>query len=308
MLTASTRFEHPSCTLFASAALVGDVAVHGIERMGLQYDSRLAPAAATAPTQRTVLYIVTEGVFWPDSDERPTMGPSVWLVSQDDLEGASRTRRRSLFTGGDRFSSVTLSVSRSVLEHSWGTPPLRLAHEEELIDVAREYLALVRSGDARRPIVLHRLLQVVHRDHGIAHEATARPASRSARRLWSALGTFYDRFELNPSLAQLGALAELSERQSNRLVRDWLVRFGLPSESWRALTLRWRLKAAVLLLSSQGLTVSEVAAAVGYSSAEALAAALRAERLRSPRAIRELFATGTRPVISERDLSRGEEP
>jgi transcriptional regulator GlxA family with amidase domain len=70
-------------------------------------------------------------------------------------------------------------------------------------------------------------------------------------------------------------------------VQSFLPSFGIPGTTWRDASHRLRVKCALLLLSAEDASVSEVAASAGYASAEALGRAFRDAGLDAPSRIQE---------------------
>jgi len=106
-------------------------------------------------------------------------------------------------------------------------------------------------------------------------------------RPWRAVRRLAERFALSATLGELGALAEVSGRQVDRFVSEFTRAFPMSGGGWRAVTVHFRLKTAVLFLSAEDATIAEVAHAVGYGSADAMAKAFRDAGVPSPSTIRE---------------------
>ena len=60
--------------------------------------------------------------------------------------------------------------------------------------------------------------------------------------------------------------------------------------SWRSLTRRWRVKLALLFLGAEGVSVEEIARAVGYGSSSAMGRAFRDLGMEAPSEIQEAIA------------------
>ncbi|HSO33500.1 MAG TPA: helix-turn-helix domain-containing protein [Labilithrix sp.] len=93
----------------------------------------------------------------------------------------------------------------------------------------------------------------------------------------------------------LGELAALSPRQLQRALRDFSERYGVNSGNWRDVRNRLRLQIAAALLSVEEVSVSDIAAEVGYASAPALARAFAAIGFPTPTALRQALRDGSLP-------------
>lgn len=96
-------------------------------------------------------------------------------------------------------------------------------------------------------------------------------------------------------LAHLGSRAtafhlsdatDLSPRQLQRILGDFIERYGLNARSWRDLRNRWRVKVAIVLLAYPDMSLETIAKEVGYGSASALVRAMAAFGLPGPTKLR----------------------
>jgi AraC-like DNA-binding protein len=83
--------------------------------------------------------------------------------------------------------------------------------------------------------------------------------------------------------------ARLTERQVRRDVVRMQENFDLFDHGFREVVHRWRLTAAVLLLSAPNLSATEVAGAVGYGSLTAMGRAFKQAHLPSPSQVRRML-------------------
>jgi len=88
------------------------------------------------------------------------------------------------------------------------------------------------------------------------------------------------------SSLNLAEVAELSPRQLQRVVEDLAARYGINAGNWRDMRNRWRIQIGAVLLSVPELTLSEIAAEVGYASPAALARAFAHAGLPPPSELR----------------------
>jgi AraC-like DNA-binding protein len=119
-----------------------------------------------------------------------------------------------------------------------------------------------------------------------------RGPARPIERLWSAIAPRLERLALSTKLDDLGRAAGLSSSQVNRETQRLLAVFGLVGPGLRSLLHRARLKAAIVFLSGEGVSVNEVAEIAGYGSTDAMARAFHNAGLPSPSAVqRQMLET-----------------
>jgi transcriptional regulator GlxA family with amidase domain len=125
------------------------------------------------------------------------------------------------------------------------------------------------------------------RRSGVLHaRAVERARSRLLlERLWRGVRPFAERLDVAVTLDQLGELANTSRRQVDRYVHAFFEEVPLVGGGFRAAALHLRLKLAVLFLSAEGVTATEVAVEMGYGSIDAMGRAFRDAGLPSPSAV-----------------------
>jgi transcriptional regulator GlxA family with amidase domain len=99
--------------------------------------------------------------------------------------------------------------------------------------------------------------------------------------MWDALHPLYASYGGTTSLKQVANSLEMSMRQVGRDAKELAATFGF-GRGYRDTLLVLRLRVAALLLSAPAATVADVAAAVGYGSAIAMARAFRDASLPAP--------------------------
>jgi AraC-like DNA-binding protein len=92
---------------------------------------------------------------------------------------------------------------------------------------------------------------------------------------------------MRPTMIDLMARAQLTERQLLRNLVRVQEDFELLDRGWRAAILRWRVTAGALLLSSPEVSLAEVSRLAGYSSVKAMARAFSDAGLPTPGEVRE---------------------
>ncbi|MFO0663635.1 MAG: hypothetical protein U0174_06765 [Polyangiaceae bacterium] len=112
---------------------------------------------------------------------------------------------------------------------------------------------------------------------------TGRVVSRIASTVFPTLS----RLATRPTMVDLIARAQLTERQLLRNLLRVQEDFELFDRGWRPAILRWRVTAGALLLSSPDVSLSEAARLAGYSSVKAMARAFADSGLPSPSEVRE---------------------
>ena len=295
MQFSATSVVRGASQLQGHACLFPRSGVLTVWRTRLRYDTRYTPPSRAPSRDRLAFYVVLEGAFQPSTEPVAVEGPSLWRLEEDVIEGALGQRPWHVWTGGERVSLVSVFLPRECVHDAppLPTPTTRLPLPQSLLDDVRQYAQRVRPGSASsgwRPAVVD-LLASLQR-HGLVRsipepDPTLRRGLNG--RLWDGLGRFMEEFNLKPSLSHLATLAKISPRHADRALDGWMQQYALPHETWRELTRRWRLKTAVLWLSSDDCTVTDVSQLAGYKNATALANALADEGLPPPSKLRELL-------------------
>jgi AraC-like DNA-binding protein len=281
-----------------AAALDYDVGLHrsfrvvAERREGTIWDTRLATPNAGV-SERAVVMILLEGsVTWHGPDGFTLVGPSAYVAAANDVEGTRGRWPRTFRSEGSPFSTMELQVARTVL-HPFDHPaPFELS--AGVLAAARAHVSLVhgptdaRALRAMREETTRALFAAAYADEVLTSDLTRalEPPTKTDELLWSLLAPLVEDFDILPSLDTTGAPAGLSARQLTRRLDGFLSRLELPWGGWREVTRGYRLKVAVMLLSSEELAIAEIARRCGYSSAEALAHALTTEGLPPPNELR----------------------
>jgi AraC-like DNA-binding protein len=259
------------------------------------YDTRYAPASSAPPCHRRVFYLVLDGEFHSHAEAEATPGPTVWTASEDDIEGSLGRRRHTFRTTGEPYIAVAVHLRSGspAYEADLTAPPRRLDAPPLVFERARRYADCVfrERSRARWAQEAAPLIAAMVSAGWVTEEAaqTIPPVSRLSARIWDAIFVLFDRAEPSPAMTELAELARMSTRSANRAMQIWAGDYALPAEGFRNFARRWRLKLAVLLLSSLDYSIADVARTVGYGHAEALANALAAEGLPAPRRLREIL-------------------
>jgi len=286
MFVSSTTIARKGTTeLFAHLTLVPSLRFVAIHRSGLRYSWWHAPASSAAPTGWVGMNVVLEGTLATRNKPGPR-APTAWLYAEDDFEGSLGARRQGFCACGDPFRSVAIHVAPEscLLDLGPDARPQELVVPRSVFAACEHYLVVVqRRGSADEWAGAAQGIGAALKNAGwLARELvidTDRPADA---RISDVLTQIIGRFDPSAQLAELADRTSTTPRRVDRLLRSWMAKYGLPSESWRDVTRRWRLKMAVMLCSSPDYTVAEVAKIVGYQSANAMTNAFAAEKLPPP--------------------------
>jgi AraC-like DNA-binding protein len=293
MIVTDFRFERPHSQLVTHIGVQSEYILYTISHTGMVYDSRWAPTAQTPPTDRTVLYFVLDGAHLFASESAPCATPSLWSLGLDDVEGALGKRAVDFRIERAPYLALGLHTSRPLPQHAGraSSPPRQLTVDARTLQAARAYATTALAGASHDVCARQAAALLAHLvDEGLLlHTRVDDDTSSVVTRVWSALKLFYDRAYASPSLAELAEAVRLSARQADRLVQQWTREMGVPPEGFRRFSRRWRLKLALMLLSSPDYTITEVARIVGYGRVGGLTNAFAAEGLPSPLRVRELL-------------------
>jgi AraC-like DNA-binding protein len=265
-----------------------------VERAGLVLDTRFIPAAIDPARPRSCLYLLLEGtwvVHRTDGEEAMRLvAPSVFVVTEEQLEGAAGARSMTFTAHGTPFRAIEIHVEQSDLSALPGALPARLDVDDAVVSAAEKVARLTPHDDGSLETsfgsLLHDLAERSLLDRRVA-DIVRRPVSKPFALLWGALRPMIERLYLNPTLQEVGEASQLSTRQLDRYVQRFVTTFGLIGERWRTTTLHIRLKLAIILLSADGASIAEVASAVGYGSSDAMARMFRDAGLPAPAIVQQ---------------------
>jgi AraC-like DNA-binding protein len=255
-------------TLMLERAVRGTVVI----RDQLAFDTRFAAAAAGRVEAVGHLFLLVSGRYAPTVGDA-LAAPVALVLADDELERVG-ARSRTFRTDGRRVEVVQLRFARGDLRVPIGLVNGPLALAPPVWDAARAV-----ADDPRR---LVELVDALARAGVIAATVTVQPEEPERfRRMWDALHPLYASYGGTASLKQLANSLGMSMRQVGRDAKDLAATFGFGS-GYRDTLLVLRLRVATLLLSAPAATVAEVAGAVGYGSAIAMARAFRDAKLPPP--------------------------
>jgi AraC-like DNA-binding protein len=254
-----------------------------VERRHLRFDSRFIPRAER-PSQACLIYFLIEGTFAIDG-RSAFVGPSLFGMEEDDFEGAGSRAPQRFVAEGELFVALDLRFARQDIKVDFSRGPEKLEVAERAWTAARAVVASRDQGGAAD--AMRTLIGALEHENILRPGLAARVDEGDARfsRFWKGVSHFISSYQALPSLKELADRSELSIRQVAREAQAFLDAFGVLGSRWREVTLRSRLKLAVLGLSAADVTVADVARASGYGSTDAMARAFRDAGLPAPSAV-----------------------
>jgi AraC-like DNA-binding protein len=285
MLVAQSETRLGAAGVRSTVLLERAVRGHVIARDHLAFDTRFSAAAAGKPEAVGHVFLLLAGRLTTEG-VAPVTGPAAFVLADDEFERVG-PKSRTFRTDGPRVEAIQLRVDRRHLRK-----PIGLAHGAHALPARAWDAATGLSAHADDAAALALLLDALAAAGVIAGEVAvtmcAVEPERYAR-LWSALQPLYATHGATLSLKQVAASLDMSLRQVGRDAKDLVATFGV-GDGFRDALLVLRLRAAVLLLAAQGASIGDVAAAVGYGSAIALARAFRDAKLPAPSVIQAELA------------------
>ena len=280
MLWAHGFLYSDACSVGSTIGLERTFRIYVIERRGLVWDTRVAPARSAAGAGLDVLHIVLEGAMtWHDGLAIAAGGAC--LATEEQVDGEGGTRRRTFATPGAAFRCVELRFAGG---HGVAAPRVVMPSADTLAACAE----LVRAGDAECDAAAARLLATLGELAPGLAITDAEPANLA--RCWAALAPYFMQLQPAPALQEIADRAGISIRQLSRDVVDLLNTFAIGlGDSFRDVISDVRLRWAVLLLSAPALSIRDIARASGYGSLQALGRAFRDAGLPPPSAVRRLY-------------------
>ncbi|MBS2015371.1 MAG: hypothetical protein JST00_20960 [Deltaproteobacteria bacterium] len=260
--------------------------IFAINRRGLVFDTKFAPAVPGS-TDGVIVYLLLEGeLAW--SDGQRLKGPALFLMRERDFEGdAGGGRGRTFRSWGEPYRTVELRLAPADCALTLGAAPPVIpldGPDDPIVAAGRLYLHASHAKKGRTLVAdlaadyLRRLREREILSVDLAATITHDEGLRGA--LWEALRPSIEAFgaaaKQDDVVSRVGWGARRVQRELIRMVVahgvDWL-------GGWRQVTLRYRVRVAVMLLSNPALSVGDIAEALGYTSVEALAHAFEASGL-----------------------------
>jgi AraC-like DNA-binding protein len=260
-----------------------------VVRDGFTLDTRYVPAPEGSPKGNAILYVLLEGVWVELGGKKRTFnGPTAFLLTEEEYEGAHGKRDAPYRAKGvPTFRALELHFVEKDMQVPYGEVKL----SEATWQAAKSAVDLEKhSSDEELLSPINDLLRALGADGTITQslvEVATKQGSPTFARLWRALRPMVERLYLAPTMSEVSQNTGMSERQIDRHVRAFVDAFGLVGAGWRPATKHIRLRLAVLLLSAEEATISDVAKMVGYGSTDAMARAFRDANIPPPTTLRE---------------------
>jgi len=291
MLSAVGRFERSPVELAVGMAFERRFRLFAINRRGLTFDTQFSPAARGA-TNGVIVYLLLEGTLRWDSGVE-VHGPSLFLMRESVFEGAHGSRTSGFRSWGTPFRSVELRVApEECIVADWDTPLVTLSGASDpIVTAGRLYLHASHAKNGQKVVSdLAAQYLVALQSRGVLASDLASTITQEdliVEVLWDALRPALESFGVGAKLDDLIARVGWPARRLQRVLMDMVASHGSGwAGGWREVVVRYRVRVAVLLLSSPSLSIGEVANAVGYGSVEALAHALATVGLPSATEVR----------------------
>jgi AraC-like DNA-binding protein len=272
-----------------------------VETRGLALDTRFVPAAPEPARPNVCLYLLVSGTLQTFGARRAagTVGilhpfeiaggealpPRTALAMRfDHLEGADGTRCFAFRANGDPCVAIEAHFAA---EDARSVPqmPERVSVDAEAWGIAARAGELSANDDTLMIDSLRHLLPRLVDGGFLTPGAASRalvPPPKALLRLWRAVRPMVEHFAVAATMSDLQNASGLSASQAERELRRWIRSFWLVGPGLRGLTRHVRLKAAILFLSANGASVTDVAEATGYGSLDAMGRAFRDAGLAPP--------------------------
>ena len=95
-----------------------------------------------------------------------------------------------------------------------------------------------------------------------------------------------ENLNLTPTVQEVSSAVGVSNRSIDRHVGDFMETFGHLGTGWRLATRHLRIKLAVMLLSADEMSITEIAKTTSYGSVDVMARAFRDAGLPAPSVVR----------------------
>jgi AraC-like DNA-binding protein len=287
MLFAQGEVSRGRASMRSHVGLGRDVQIFLVRRSGVCFDTEFLPARSSRGRPEMVVWYVRRGEVHWSGGEASSDSPRIWLFSGAVIDGEGGTRPRNCHACGDPFESIMLRVRVEKLQ-----PDLvrSIVPSETVQAAADRYFSLLgtETSDASATEIARSLMHALEADGVIDRgtESAAFDAAGVLRPVWSAVQSSFRSLGATASLKVMAAVAGQSVRQTERLI--WAAHHGLmtATEGWRDTMLTYRIRLAIVLLSSPEASISDVARVVGYSRQEAMSNAFRRAGLPAPQTIR----------------------
>jgi AraC-like DNA-binding protein len=262
-----------------------------IESSGIALDTRFVPPAPGPPKPHVAFQLVLCGSYTTYGAQGERIpGPALILMSEEQMEGAERRRPYAFRNEGSPFVGMEIHLAAADLRRP-SPLPTRVDLGEAGWEAASRAIVMSQNDDDTIREGLGALLTHLSAREILQEDVVARalrPPPRVIARLWSAVKPLVESYAVSATLDDLRRLSGLSASQVERDMQRLLSTFGgLVGPGIRSLTRHVRLKSAVIFLTVEGVSISEVAELVGYGSADAMGRAFRDAGLAAPSVVQK---------------------
>ncbi len=247
---------------------------YALDLDGLRFDNRFVPAVSGAKRDWRLLVFPTIGSLRVRNSSVPP--GSILVLPQTLLSAADPANW--VTSQGPKVSLVAVRIEPGNLVNASSDEVQVIAVSAATGQAFRELWEPTYTGDSARALSCGAaLFDELVRD-GIVRNTLSKADEQEGRTLavrsMEAAFPLLSALATKPMLVDIVARAGVGERQFLRNIQQVQAEFDLPDRGWRETIVRWRVTAAVLLLSSDELSLSEVAQLAGYSGNKTMGRAL----------------------------------
>ncbi len=282
-------FGCPGASIAVRANLGRRFGAYSVHLDGLRFDNRFVPAISGAKRDWRLIVFPTGGALRVRNSVLPA--GSVLVAPQTIMSTSESDQWIS-----SRGPSVSLSAVRILPEslvEARANDVAVVSISEATCLAFRRLVEPTDAGDTARALRLGQALFDALVQDGVARtslrEADEQEDRTLAVRTLEAVFPLLSSLGTQPMVVDIVARAGVGERQVLRNIQRVQSEFDLPDRGWRETIVRWRVTAAVLLLSSDILSLTEVAELSGYSGSKTMGRALCEAGLPQASAIRRML-------------------
>jgi AraC-like DNA-binding protein len=285
MLAATSDLTYGSSRYRAALTLERRFRAYLVVRERLAFDTRFAAPGLGGAC--ATLYLLLGGAF--QRADGPVVRPPVaFMLAESELEriepGAPTFR-----TWGDPAITFELRVALDDVRAPVGLGHGPLALSAATWSALQQAHDAFVAGDGPEPTTASLVRCLV--DDGVlagdVADSITPTEPEAIARVWSGVKSMFAQHATSMSLDELASATGVCERQLRRDVKLLTHNFGLPGDGFREAMKFFRLRTAVILLSSPDATATDVARQVGYQSLEAMGRAFRDSNLPAPSVVRD---------------------
>lgn len=285
MLIAEGHLGLHAATYALRLAVAEDVFLAVVHREGCVFHSRFFPPSLDVGATASIICLVDGR--WASNIDHATLEAPTCFAFREDVAPPEAVARRA---EGAPYRAIEIHVPLHLLRTPLGEDVLILPSSLALSTAAERMFD--RGTDAELAAAALALLDELVR-LGVVHAdvaTRARNVDERLRTMWDAFRPLVEAMYLSPTVKELSDRVEMTPRDFDRGMRAFFDAVPSIGVSWRSLTRRWRVKLALLFLGAEGVSVEEIAHAVGYGSSSAMGRAFRDLGMAAPSEIQEAIA------------------